>query len=169
MQGGTGGTAPQGGTQSSTFPPSDSRVDIEAFLASDRYTQAPWVSDTSAPRQGGPVTQHDGPVRVWLNPVLVEALKAGRDGRENRDYPNAGSMAVKQLFDDSNALVGIAASLKTADGSAQESWTYYCYGPGHRCAQITAPKESPIYGKGSTQAGTNCGFCHGFSVFTDPP
>jgi hypothetical protein len=27
----------------------------------------------------------------------------------------------------------------------------------------------PVYGKGSNQPGSNCGFCHGFSIYTIPP
>lgn len=163
------GGAARGGGSSSAVPATDSQLDIVTFVESRRYAEPPWLADVAAPRGPGLGTQHDGPVRVWLSPVLIDALKNGRDGRQGREFPNAGSMAVKELFDSSNALVGIAASLKTADGNAPSSWTYYCYGPDTRCGYAATPKESPIYSKGSILPGSNCGICHGYSVFTAPP
>jgi len=54
--------------------------------------------------------------------------------------------------------------------SLKGGWTYSCYGPENRCSSAgAATKEMPVYGKGSAVPGSNCGFCHGFSIYTIPP
>jgi hypothetical protein len=176
---GTGGAsgagaagAPEGGTGRPTeLPNSDSQADIGAFIERGGYKTAPWISETAIPRAGTPGTQHGSKVRVWENPPAVASLKGGRDGRNGNPYPDQWSMAVKEFYDEmSGDHVGTAVSFKTAAGPDFGSWTYYCYGPDNRCFS-TGPftKEMPFYGKGSSVPGSNCGFCHGFSIYTIPP
>jgi len=170
--GGSGGAPTDGGTGRPTeLPNSDSQADIAAFIESGGYKRLPWISETAMPRAGTPGTQHGSKVRVWENAPLVASLKGGRDGRMNHPYPDQWSMAVKELYDDtSGEFVGAAVAFKTAPGADFGAWTYYCYGPEHRCSPSGPdPKDMPVYGKGSTTPGSNCGFCHGFSVFTIPP
>jgi hypothetical protein len=170
--GGTAGALTDGSIGRPTeLPNTDSQADIGAFLESGRYKSPPWLSETDTPRPGTIGTQHGSKVRVWENPPLVASLKGGRDGREQRPYPDQWSMAVKELYDDtSGEFVGAAVAFKTAPGSEFDAWTYYCYGPDNRCSSSgSAPKDMPVYGKGSTASGRNCGFCHGFSVYTIPP
>ena len=70
------------------------------------------------------------------NPPLEASLKGGRDGREDRPFPDQWSIAVKELYDEtSRELVGVAASFKTMPGADFGAWTYYCYGPDNRCFQ----------------------------------
>ena len=149
------------------LPNSDSQADIAAFIESGGYKRLPWISETAMPREGTLGTQHASKVRVWENAPLVASLKGGRDGRMNHPYPDQWSMAVKELYDEtSGEFVGAAVSFKTAGGADFGAWTYYCYGPSNRCSSGgPATKDMPVYGKGSTTPGSNCGFCHGFSVY----
>jgi hypothetical protein len=166
------GTAEAGGGRPTELPASDSQADLGVFVQARGYRGGTWISETAEPRdQNMPASQHGSTVRVWENPPLVASLKAGRDGRDDRPYPDQWSMAVKEMFDaTSGELVGVAASFKTTTGSDFGAWTYYCYGPDNRCShQGPAGIDQPIYGKGSSTPGSNCGFCHGFSVFTMPP
>jgi hypothetical protein len=176
---GTGGAsgagaagAPDGSTGRPTeLPNSDSQADIGAFVESGGYKSSTWISETAVPREGTTGTQHGSKVRVWENAPLVASLKGGRDGRMGHPYPDPWSMAVKELYDDvSGDLVGAAVAFKTAAGADFGAWTYYCYGPDNRCSSNgPAPKDMPVYGKGSSTPGSNCGFCHGFSIYTVPP
>jgi len=170
--GGSAGAPGDGSTGRPTeLPSSDSQADIAAFLASSGYKGSSWISETAMPRAGTPGTQHSSKVRVWENAPLVASLKGGRDGRDQHPFPDIWSMAVKELYDDmSGEFVGAAVAFKTADGAAMGAWTYYCYGPENRCSSAgAATKEMPVYGKGSAVPGSNCGFCHGFSIYTIPP
>ena len=161
-----------GGGRPTELPSSDSQLDIGAFIEQRGYKGATWIAETAAPReQSIPGSQHGSTVRVWENPPLVASLKAGRDGRDDHPYPDQWSMAVKELYDaTSGDLVGAAVAFKTTATADFGAWTYYCYGPDNRCSfQGTGTIDAPIYGKGSSSPGNNCGFCHGFSIFTVPP
>jgi hypothetical protein len=165
-------TAPAG-MPSGAVPASASRMDIEAFIMAGGYKQAPWISETPAPRARGAETSPHDRVRVFMNPELVTSLRAGRDGFKdpmtqlNHPPHDSGSMAVKELYDEADMLVGVAAMLKTEPGIIMNSWTYYCYGPEGRClTNMTATREAPAYGKGF---GVACGFCHGGLVYTKVP
>jgi hypothetical protein len=161
-----------GGGRPTELPSSDSQADIGAFVQARGYKAATWISETAGPReQSIPGSQHGSTVRVWENAPLVASLKGGRDGREGRPYPDQWSMAVKELYDAmSGEFVGAAVAFKTTAASDFGAWTYYCYGPENRCAsQGSTTIDMPIYGKGSSSPGNNCGFCHGFSIYTVPP
>jgi hypothetical protein len=169
---GSGGASNDGSTgRPAELPATDSQADITAFLDSGAYKRSPWISETATPRAGTVGTQHSSKVRVWENPTAVASLKGGRDGRDGHPYPDKWSMAVKELYDDtSGEFVGAAVSFKTMDGADMGAWTYYCYGPENRCSPHgPAPKNMPIYSKGSAVPGRDCGFCHGFSIYTIPP
>jgi len=169
--GGAAGTSDGSTGRPTELPNSDSQADIGAFIERGGYKTGPWISETAVPRAGTPGTQHSGKVRVWENPPAVASLKGGRDGRDGRPYPDQWSMAVKEFYDEmSGEFVGAAVAFKTAAGPDPGAWTYYCYGPDNRCFS-TGPftKEVPFYGKGSSPPGSNCGFCHGFSIYTIPP
>ena len=88
---------------------------------------------------------------------MVEATKAPPFAVE--------SMAVKEMFDASEQLVGHAVLLKSSSGTAREGWTSYCYGPADRClsgsSSITA--QNPMYNHG------DCVGCHGGFFFTRIP
>jgi hypothetical protein len=166
------GAIDAGGGRPTELPPSDSQADIGTFVATRGYQGATWIAETAAPREQSLVgSQHGSTVRVWENPPLVASLKAGRDGRDDHPYPDQWSMAVKELYDAmSGEFVGAAVAFKTAAGADFGAWTYYCYGPDNRCSfQGPGTIDMPIYGKGSSAPGSNCGFCHGFSIFTMPP
>lgn len=163
----SGGAA--AGSGSGAAPASASQADLGAFLDSGAYKQAPWVADVAEPRPGGVGTQHGDGIRVWQNPTLVAAMRAGHDGREGRMYPDAGSMAVKEMYDSDKKLIGVAAALHTANGDDWGSWTYYCWAPGGRCTSGDVDKNAPLYGNGSQGRAQGCLICHGATIFTKIP
>ncbi len=153
------------------MPPGNAKEDLSAFVGGAKYREAPWISETDAPREGIVGSQHLSKVRVFMNPTLVTSMRAGRDGRMGRPYPDLWSMAVKELYDpDTDALVGVASMFKTAEGSGAASWLYFCYGPDPRClAGYTPSLDAPIFNNGAGGLGQSCSICHGNSVFTKPP
>lgn len=169
---GSGGTAAAGdggagGSGTGSGPVDASQASIASFLAGRPYQAAPWVSETPAPRDGteGTGTPH-GRVRVYFNDTLVSSIAAG-NGAFGSNLPHTtGSMAVKELYDETDTRVGVAAALKT-EGNFQR-WVYYCFGPGERCAWGRGPftEAEPLYGVGGQ---VDCGICHGGLVFTAPP
>lgn len=165
----TGG-APPGG-RPPEIPPTESQADIATFVKSGAYKNTPWISETSTPRAGTLGSQHGGKVRVWENPTLVNALKAGHDGLMGHPFPDQWSMAVKELYDEAGTnLLGTAVALKNIDNYAPAAWIYYCVGPGIRCNSTPDPTEAmPIYGNGASNSASECGFCHGGMIFTKPP
>jgi hypothetical protein len=97
-----------------------------------------------------------GRVRVWLDRAAVRA-DGGALG------PDA--MAVKEMFDAADQLVGRAVILQP--GSAVRDVLYWCVGPAGRCSD-TDPEltlANPLYG-GTT---TSCAGCHGGVIFTTLP
>ena len=80
-----------------------------------------------------------------------------------------GSMVVKEIFDEMDQLIAIAALLKL-DGNYQQ-WAYYCQGPADRCGESGGEEftpENPDYGVGQ-DFNLACTFCHAGLVFTEPP
>jgi len=164
----TGGNA--SGGAAADGPASASKADIGAFLDKAGYKASPWISDVSTPRKATTGSQHGDGIRVWENPTLVTSIKAGRDGWDGRPLPDVGSMAVKEMYDDTGTLVGLAAALRTTAGTGWDSWTYYCYAPGTRCSSNNSgTKEAPIYGDGWQNPTMPCAICHGSTIFTVPP
>ena len=175
----SGGNASPGGTSSSggaaagsgsgAAPASASLADISAFLESGGYKKDPWISDVATPRPGSTGTQHGDGIRVWQNPILVAAMRGGHDGRTGNPKPDVGSMAVKEMYDASNQLIGLAAALRTADTNTWDSWTYFCYAPGGRCTSGDVDKSAPLYGNGNATKTQPCVICHDGTIFTKIP
>lgn len=166
---GSGGTAGSGGGGSSvnSGPADSSSASIASFLAAKTYRSAPWLAETAMPRPGVALSgsPHER-VRVYYNDVLVQSFQAGNGSREPPLPHTTGSMAVKEIYDDTDTQVGVAAELRLEGRFDQ--WAYYCEGPGGRCATGKPPATAaaPLYG---IALGVDCGFCHGGVVFTRPP
>lgn len=157
---GSGGTG-SGGTAATDYPSDTSKTGVDAFIASESYKTSTWMSETSGPRDGvSPVTPH-GRVRVWLNAVLSASHAAG-EGAVGGDPLDQNSMAVKELYDTSDLVIGHAVILKTGTDAAETDTTYYCVGPNDRCGWTTDPV---VYGAGAA----DCAGCHGGLVFTGIP
>jgi hypothetical protein len=152
------------------LPASDSSDDIGAFLGAQAYRNAPWISETAGPRPRAIDTSPHGTVRVWMNDKLVASLHAGHDGYKDTatgmSHPpiDKGSMAVKEMYDDSGAKIGTAALFKSGDGTAASSTVYYCKAPIGRC--LDNQNSEVVYGRGIS---VGCGFCHGGMVYTKAP
>ena len=134
-----------------TVPTDTSASGLATFLDGGRYQESGWTPETDAPRPQESGSPHST-VRVWLNDVGI----AGQ--AEDPENLPVDSMAVKELFE-GDTLVGIAALLKTEEGSNPNAWVYYCYGPVGRCSTSDpeASKDDPIYGRGLN---VSCGYCH---------
>lgn len=164
----SGGAA--AGNGSGAAPASSSQADIAAFLESGGYKKDPWISDVATPRPGATGTQHGDGIRVWQNPTLVASTRSGQDGQQGRPKPAVGSMAVKEMYDANNQLVGLAAALRTLDTTTWDSWTYFCYAPGGRCTGGgDVDKSAPLYGTGNSNRTQPCIICHDGGIFTKIP
>lgn len=164
---GTGGSGPPMG-----LPASDSKDDMLAFLTAKTYRNAPWIAESAAPRPQRSSSPH-GKVQVWMNPPLVDSLRNGRTGAAGSMRPDQWSMAVKEMYDDADMLVGHAVTYRSGPAEDAPNWLFLCYAPGTRCdGSNMATLAAPIYSRGTS--GNSCYFCHSLSpnlqpVITQPP
>lgn len=144
-------------THNTGAPPSDTSSNgLAAFVASDAYAASPWKSETAAPRAAATTASPHGRVRVWLDPTAASATPY---------TVVAGAMAVKEMVDDTDQLVGHAVLLQ--NGTAARDVLYWCVGPAGRCAngEPEHTAANPLYGGSSTV----CAGCHGGLIFTRLP
>ncbi len=153
-QGGAGGGAASGAPGDG--PTDLSKAGIAAFLQSKGYEG--WKFDADAPRDSEGLPTH-GRVRVAINSTLEASIAAGADG--DKSPFAAGSMAVKELYGEGDALSGLAFIAKVAPENITTSWVYYCDGP---VAQCGLSSESVPYFAGASTLGP-CAFCHGNYFF----
>nr|MDQ2647626.1 hypothetical protein [Myxococcota bacterium] len=149
-----------GGSAAAGMPgdgPTDlSKAGIAAFLESKGYEG--WKFDVDAPRDPDRLGTH-GRVRVAINSTLEASIAAGADGEKSPFA--AGSMAVKELYGEGDALSGLAFIAKVAPENVTTSWVYYCDGPAAQCGLNSEPV--PYFASGATLGA--CGFCHGNYFF----
>jgi hypothetical protein len=150
-----------GCAEAPSYPTDSSQAGIEAFLADERYRQPPWTAQTDTPRESiWEVSPHDR-VQLWLNEIVLDSQAAGNGGFLGTPH-TTGSMAVKELVDDDDAVVGMAVMLKL-DGVAA-SWVYYCDGEPDRCGFTEG--SPPHYG---VAYDSECYYCHGGEIFNARP
>lgn len=154
--GDSGGEAPGG-----SYPLDWSAEGIAAFIEAGSWQQAPWQAETEEPREPSSVSSPHDRVRVFLNDVVLASSAAG-NGAYGGTAHETGSMAVKVLHDDEDAVLGHAAMLKL-DGDFGE-WVYWCQGPPGRCG--SGNDDEQTWGVGLE---TDCGYCHGGVVFNASP
>lgn len=127
------------GTMEGTDGPDPSDVaSIKQFLLDQKYID--WTCE-DAPRQARTGSAH-GRARVCVDPLLATSLQAG-----NTLHPK-GSMAVKELYTESDELSGHAMVIKTATPDDIESWTWY--------EDFAPDYDNPFYGAGISE----CAICH---------
>lgn len=154
--GGAGGGGGAGGTSLPPDVPADlSQPGIEAFLKTDVFTS--WTWDTETPRPPGLVSPH-GRVRVGINETLKNGIDAGLDGSSAEKAFPAGSMALKEMYDEQDVVIGRAFILKRGAPNTAPNWLYYCDGPADRCGVDTGTRV-PFYATGNTVS--FCNGCHG--------
>lgn len=146
-----------GGSSNSADAPSDTTsAGIAAFVGAGSYLIPPWKSESAAPRDAATSVSPHGRVRVWLDRVAAASTSVADI------TPDA--MAVKEMYDTADQLVGRAAIVQTT--SSNNDVVYWCYGPAGRCGdgepEYTA--DAPLYGVGA--AATTCQGCHGGLLFT---
>lgn len=111
-----GAANPDGKPGDTQTPPTTNGTDVEAWLAQGSYKS--WKCETMSHPQMK-VSPHG------QNKVCSNDLTAGFTGAVGTERP-IGSAAVKELYDDSGALVGYAAYVKTKSTSdAGASWCWY--------------------------------------------
>lgn len=87
------------------------------WLKAGHYTS--WQSESGIHASSGP---HFGKVRAFLNPALFNSMN------NRSDQHPAGSIAVKELYGESNTIKGWAVGIKTADLSdGGSNWYWYEY------------------------------------------
>lgn len=102
-----------GQTSDPQVPPTNGDVAaINAWIAAGSYKS--WACEAQ-PHPQRPVSPH-GTNRICSNAVL----SAHGDG----EYP-VGSTGIKELFNDSNALVGHAVYVKVSAGTTGDAWYWY--------------------------------------------
>lgn len=155
-------TSTTGGGDSSV-PADGSAEAISAFLEAEGYKEAGWVSVHDAPVPPSIGTPH-GTVRVYMSPALVAFRQSNPDVLEEPAVP--GAMAVKEMFDDAETLVGKAVIFYP-----ESDVIYYCYGPDGRCSsgRPATTIDAPQYGDASASAVGQCNVCHSGLVFTELP
>jgi hypothetical protein len=111
-----GAANPEGKPGDAQTPPTTTGSDVEAWLAQGSYKT--WKCETTAHPQMK-VSPHG------QNKVCSNDLTAGFTSAVGSERP-IGSAAVKELYNDSGALVGYAASVKIkATSDAGASWYWY--------------------------------------------
>ena len=150
---GTGGGMGSGADQ---FPADTSIAGIEAFLAMESYKT--WTHDP-APRAPTDPTfgAHMPMMQVYFNEIAVA----------NHEGVTQGGMLVKELYDESGAQVGVAASLKTSNET--DLWTFYCTmtTPNAQGGCQDSSTDYPLYYV--DEFITGCAACHGDAVLTPLP
>ena len=109
-------SSPSTSPSSAQLPPTTGGADVEAWLKLGSYKD--WSCETTSHPQIK-VSPH-GKNRICSNDLI-----AGFTGAVGDERPK-GSAAVKELYDDSDALVGYAVSVKlqeTSDGG--KNWYWY--------------------------------------------
>ncbi|QQR91902.1 MAG: hypothetical protein IPJ88_09500 [Myxococcales bacterium] len=122
---------------STQLDPQDSES-IKSFLVDESYSD--FICEP-APREARVGSAH-GRARVCINSILRDSLQAAND-----THPE-GSIAIKELYSNTDELEGHAMVIKTSAGDSDDSWTWY---------EALAPDYSnPSYGVGLS----SCAICH---------
>lgn len=143
------------------FPQETSADGIRAFLSAELYRSPGWIAQSPGPRDSLNAVSPHGRVQVRVNRTLFDSIEAGNGASVDTPPHDPKSMAVKELYDDSDTLVGRAALLRPDD----ETTVYFCYGPAGRCVNAHGERtmDDPLYSDDATSA---CAFCHGGLIFS---
>ena len=145
-----GATNPTPTAGDAQHPPTSNAADVEAWLAQGAYKA--WACETVAHSQMK-VSPHG------KNRICSNALTSTFAGKVGDERP-VGSAAVKELYDDTDTLVGYAVYAKvkaTSDGGA--SWYWYERVPTTSAAPNTAGIVADGLGSGG-RAQSICVGCH---------
>jgi hypothetical protein len=113
---GEAGSPSLSATGDAQTPPTTNGTDVEAWLATGVYEN--WACETASHPQMK-VSPHG------MNRICSNDLVANFTGGVGAERP-AGSASVKELYDDSNTLVGYAVAVKLAAASdAGKNWYWY--------------------------------------------
>jgi hypothetical protein len=93
--------------------------ELFAYLVSEKYKSFKTRESESHPSLG-PHTKLGLPVKVFMNDLIANSLKAG-----NKEHP-MGSSIVKEMFDKNNILAGWAVMMKTQAATDNgDGWFWY--------------------------------------------
>jgi hypothetical protein len=92
----------------------------------------------------------------------MASIMAGTNGLEiaGQEGNPVGSMAVKEFYDESGTMEGVALFLRTTTGSGLSDWTYYCRSESGLCSN---PSVTQAYGAGAIE----CSACHGGVFYSE--
>jgi hypothetical protein len=97
-----------------------------------------WRSESGIHASAGP---HGGQVRTFFNATLAASLDAA-----SLTHP-VGSVVVKELWGNGQAIIGHAINVKITDAAGKDSWLF---------AELSAPEYTGFYGVGDP----TCHGCH---------
>jgi hypothetical protein len=119
------------------------------------------------PRDASSTSSPHGRVRVYMNQTLLDSRAAGDGGIGAASLHPVGCMAIKEMYDESDTLVGAAVIWKDREGGYATGWTFHCWGPAGRCHVDSEDftKDTPFH----TQDDLNCSACHGGAFFSPLP
>lgn len=145
-------------TSDDQTPPSTNGTDVETWLAAGSYKSWACEMDSHPQMKVSPHGQ---------NKICSNDLTAGFTGAAGTERP-VGSAAVKELYDDSMALVGYAVYVKTkATSAGGDNWYWYERVPLTSAAPHNA-KGIVADGLGSAGAAqTICVGCHAAAASDD--
>jgi hypothetical protein len=130
-------------------PPTSNGNDVEAWLKTGKYEA--WTCE-DVPHAQMKVSPHGH------NRVCVNDLIAGFTGSGSEERPK-GSAAVKELYDDSDALVGYAVEVKLAAASdSGKNWYWYERLP---LDSMAPPGSTRVVADGMGNAGAARDICVG--------
>lgn len=113
---------------------------IVALISDDDYQS--WRCELE-PRPSIVGSGHHDKARVCFNPTLEISLQA-----DNNSHPQ-GSIAVKELYDSGDVLLGHAVMVKDMPGNDEQSWIWY---------EALAPDYDEPWAYG--RAASGCFVCH---------
>jgi hypothetical protein len=99
------------------FPPKRTRA-LLAWLEAGTYRSAGWIPE---PAVRPSFTAHGRNVRTWLNPILVEDLRAGRP------VFRKGAAMVKELYFEGDQAIGFSVMRKVRPRSGRRGRGWYFF------------------------------------------
>jgi hypothetical protein len=91
-----------------------SPAELLEWLETGEYTT--WQAENGPHASTGP---HFGAVRTFVDPCLAESLDVG-----NATHP-LGAATVKELYGESNVVLGWSVMIKVAEGSGGDTWYWH--------------------------------------------
>lgn len=160
------GGAASGGAATAELPAELTLESVTAFLADGSYKswhhdpepRAPAAQVIGSPHGGNPIIHS---LQTYVNAQAVLSIQTNKDRSTLEKNHDPGSMAVKEVYDDSGNLLTTLAMIKVS--AERRAFAYYCDGDPTLCTS-TGDTEVPFFSPTETAA-QSCSSCHGGSIY----